>query len=230
MNDEAIKKQLKQLILQGKQLSQKLQPYSVGGEFFEPMIISHNIEFSEEVISWVHSASNLLVLRFGKDSDYYKAFQNALDVPWIKSNCFFQENISMGNGVLISILDALQKGLTYDIFFKHEVIVFGDLLTDAFSLLSGGHRHASAIYGRIVLETTVKEYAKKFGVEERNFEDTINTLRRQEIIHQSFQERMRSIHTIGNKAAHGTPEFDRITNEEIHEGLMFIKERILTLE
>jgi hypothetical protein len=229
MDDTLIIKKLEENIKTGKYLIENLEPVYGEDEHYLMSNISHNAKYYEKATTWLHSSSNLLERRFGKSSEYYNDFDSVI-APSKGCGYFYRENVMMGNGVLVSILDALRNGLTEDLFYKQELIVFNDMLQQANSFLEQGHRIAAALYGRVVLETTIKEYAKKFDIEMNQFDDTIIELRKKGAIIQPFEQSLRANYKIGSLAAHGHKDFEKITDGELKENLSFIKGRVLTLE
>ena len=89
---------------------------------------------------------------------------------------------------------------------------------------------ASAIYGRIVLETTIREFAEKNGISPVKFDQLIIKLRQDGVIHQPFETSLRANYKIGSWAAHGNQEFENVSDKEIKEFLSFIRDRVLTLK
>lgn len=114
---------------------------------------------------------------------------------------------------------------------------FSDLLNQAHELLDQNLRIAAAIYGRIALETTIKEYGRKEGIEEVNnkdisdakFDQVIIKLRKEDCIRQPFEDSLRANYRIGSYAAHGNEEFEDYSDSEIREYLSFIRDKVLTL-
>lgn len=109
------------------------------------------------------------------------------------------------------------------------------MLKQAEEFLEKKNRIAAAIYGRIVLETTIIEFAKKKGVpvetkKEKQFDKLIITLRKEGHIHQPFENSLRANYNIGSLAAHANEEFNRLSDSEIREFLSFIRDKVLTLE
>jgi hypothetical protein len=133
-------------------------------------------------------------------------------------------------GVLAAALDALQCGLIDDIFYQREIIVFSDMLDQAFEFLSYKLNLAAAMYGRVVLESTIKEFAKKNNINsDEKFDQIIINLRKNELIHKPLENSLRANYEIGSWAAHADEKFNDLSLSQINEFLTFIRDKVLTL-
>jgi hypothetical protein len=160
-------------------------------------------------------------------------FHNAINKVYKGGEEFFKENVDKATGVLEFVYDALKDGFTDDLFYKHEILVFSDLLEQAFEFLKNKLQIAAGIYGRIVLETTIREYAKKHAienVEKTKFDQLIIKLRTNNVIQKPFENSLRANYEIGSWAAHGKQEFQDLPDNQIKEFLTFIRDKVLTLE
>lgn len=238
MEDEKITSELSELIEKGEELRERLKSRNKITDRYEDRARRSNLKLEPKVSEWSKRAKNLLKLRFGKNSEYLQDFLDELSLTLNKEGGrFYEENVGNANGVLKTVYNALDKGLTEDLFYKKEIRVFSDLLDQAYELLDKELRIGAAIYGRIVLETTIKEYARKEGIEEVNnkdvsdakFDQVIIELRKKECIKHSLEDSLRANYRIGSYAAHGDEEFEDYSDSEIREYLNFIRDKILTL-
>ncbi|MDG6219764.1 MAG: DUF4145 domain-containing protein [Candidatus Thermoplasmatota archaeon] len=192
------------------------------------------LQYKKREIKKFHlSAENILSLRFGDNSRFYKEFVAAYKVLGNK-NLTLKERyysvISNQVGVLEACLDALKSGLVEDLFYQRELLVFSEMLDQAFEFLEKKMILASAMYGRVVLETTIKEFAKKNNISStERFDQIIISLRKNELIHKPLENSLRSNYEIGTWAAHGDNRFNNLTSNEIKEFLSFIRDKVLTL-
>lgn len=227
--NEKIIEKLLELIKEGQDLAMSLYR-DVDLGVFSDGLKSHNVSLYPRAIKWSSDSSNLLKLRFGSDSPYLSDFVREIGKKLdTKGGRFYRENVANSTAVLEHIQGALVDGLTDDFFYKREIQVFSDLLDQAFEFLKHGHRIAASIYGRIVLETTVKEFARTKGVEVNKFNDVIIELRKRGIILISFETSLRANYQLGSAAAHGKEEFKDYPDNEIKEYLNFIRDKVLTL-
>lgn len=179
------------------------------------------------------AAKNIIKVRFGSDSTFYKDFMNTYRIKSLQYETYKIFNIrlvELQTGVLEAVSDALKNGLTDDLFYQKELLVFSDLLNQAFEFYENGITLASGIYGRIVLELTIKEFAKKNDIDSNlKFDQIIIKLRQNGFIHQNLETSLRANYLIGNWAAHGDEKFNKLSNNEIKEFLVFIRDKVLNL-
>lgn len=210
MNDDLILNELESLIAEA-----------------DSIIESFGIDNYRQIQKWEKASQNLLKIRFGTKSDYYNDFCETCPSEEVYDE---EECIERSAGILEYVHDALKKGLTDDLFYKKEIIIFSDLLEQAFEFLAKEPRLVAGIYGRIVLETAIKEFAKKNNIHEKKFDQIIIKLRQNNIIQQPLENSLRANYVIGSWAAHGNAEFQDLSNNEIREFLTFIRDKVLTLE
>jgi hypothetical protein len=157
--DVKVKAELSRLIKEGSKISGMTNEYySPGGSY------NHYATFNRDFKSFQLSAENILINRFGTESLYYKHFMKVnkilgnctLDAKYMYCKSAIHEQI----GVLRSVLNAIENGLTDDLFYERELVVFSDMLDQAYAFLDIHLRYAATVYGRIVLETAIREYIK----------------------------------------------------------------------
>lgn len=213
MNDDLILKELKELIEEGIFFLRSSHDYK------------DRMRLREK---WIGSSKNLLVIRFGRDSVFYKDF--IICIP-TRTSLDIYDGISPAIGVLEYVHNALEKGLTEDLYYKKEILLLTDIYKQANEFLEKGFKLAAGVYGRIILETTIKEFAKKknIDIENEKFDRIIIKLRQDEIITKPFENSLRANYEIGSWAAHGDDKFNNQSNNAIKEFLTFIRDKVLTL-
>ena len=182
------------------------------------------------------SAETILEIGFGANSLYCKRFSQSYEMVFsiedprydLKQKMFFQI------GILQAALDALNNGLTKDLFYEKEMMVFSDLLDQAYEFLENQSTYlAAGVYGRIVLETAIREFAKLKMRENYNpemkFNQLIIKLREDRFIQRTFEERLKSYYTIGSEAAHNSEDFKKNSKKDLRDFLTFIKDNVLIL-
>jgi len=224
MNDEIIIKKLSELIKSSSSIIVKRKTT-------QGVLVNFKMNYQAEKKFQI-SAENIIRVRFGENSTYYKDFihtyQEIFDDEEIDT--YQYRLIELQTGVLEAILDALENGLTDDLFYQRELLVFSDLLEQSFELLEHGLNLAAGTYGRVVLETTLKEFAKEHGIDSKlKFNDIIINLRMKGFIQKPLENSLRANYEIGSWAAHGNEEFNKLNKNEIKEFLVFIRDKVLTL-
>ncbi|MBI4116555.1 hypothetical protein HY449_02320 [Candidatus Pacearchaeota archaeon] len=187
MDDKTIAERLIALSNKGLKFSNELEPerYHYRTNYREKQD-----KYLSELVKWKGECLNLLRIKFGGNSVYFNDFVRRLNVETQHSGEFYQENVKGAVGVLSYIADALINGLTDDLFYQKEVILFQDLLGQAEEFLNKGYNLAAAIYGRISLELTLREFATKEGIENSkiSFEQLTIEMRKHGLIHPPFEK------------------------------------------
>ena len=171
MSDDLILKELKNLILQGDTLGGLLVFHDGSTS------ASHNKQYDQMAIKWRGSAINILKIRFGENSNYYNEFMSCISYNSYSNAEFCKDNVMKATGILEYVHHALENGLIDDLFYKKEILILSDHLNQAYEFLNAGQKLAAGIYGRIVLETTMKEFAKKNGIHDKKFNQIIIKLK-----------------------------------------------------
>lgn len=227
MNDEIIINKLSELI---KDSSSILKSENISTYPYSNICYTN----SQAETKFQISAKNIIRIRFGEDSTFYKDFMNTFQLePYREesSGKYHYRLVKLQIGVLEAILDALKNGLTDDLFYQRELLVFSDLLEQAFEFLDNKLYLAAGTYGRVVLETTIKEYAKERGIDSKlKFNEIIIDLRMKSFIQKPFENSLRANYEIGSWAAHGNEQFKLLNKDEIKEFLVFIRDKVLTLK
>ncbi|WMW26323.1 hypothetical protein RE474_06320 [Methanolobus sediminis] len=222
MSDELICTKLAEIIRHGYSMIHKL---GTGGSYWDN-------EYQRDIVCFNSAAKNILLIRFGEDSHFYTDYdQIKVKIGEFESEySYYRRYVRRKIGLLEAVLDALKSGLTDDQFYQRELLVFSDMLTQAFEFHDKGLLLAAGIYGRVVLETTIKEFAKKNNVEfTQKFDQIIIALRQENLINHPFEISLRANYKIGSLAAHGNEEFNDLNDKEILEFLSFIRDKVLTL-
>ena len=227
MDDAKIISELGTLIKRGNYFADKLYSFK---EIMLPGYTFSNKNNRASVQKWECCVRNILRLRFGPNSYFYNEFSNAI-ISNIMTEKYYCENIKLAVSMLEFIKESLEKGFTDDLFYKHEIILFGDMLKQAEEFLKQKFKLAAAIYGRIILELTIIEYANKNNINtKRKFNEIIIDLKKKELIHGPFENSLRANYKIGSLAAHGDKEFNLFSDSEIREFLSFIRDKVLILK
>jgi hypothetical protein len=224
MSDELVCKKLAENIAYGNLIFDKLQKFTYLQEKYK--------RHQQDLNKFRITAENILRIRFGVNSYFHDEFINVNVKRFSHERDFdYYGRIMLKHvGVLEAVLYALESGLTDDLFYQKELLVFGDLLNQAYEFHANNLFLAAGTYGRVVLETTIKEFAKEKGIDsDRNFDSIIVCLRKENIINHPFEHSLRANYKIGSLAAHGNDEFNNLSDREILEILNFIRDKVLTL-
>jgi len=224
--DTEIITKLNALIVEGGKLKGRLHPIPSSNY----TVAQHNQKHYQESERWRQKCLIFLKFRFGINSDHYQNFEANIEETSPKAGEYYEENVGKALGVMEAALYSLEAGLTEDLFYKKEVELFDDLLRQANEFLEKDFDFASGIYGRIVLETTIREFANKNNISENKFEHLIIKLRQAKFISKPDENSFRANYEIGSWAAHGKEEFKNLSKERKKEFLDFIRDKVLTLK
>lgn len=112
----------------------------------------------------------------------------------------------------------------------YESTIFSNLIEQAFELLKNNYKTAAAIYGRLVIENTIKDLCRLNKIEgKEKVSDMLVELRKLNIIDLPQERTIQAKYDIGSLAAHGKKEFERYTDRDIEELLEFIRDKIITM-
>ncbi len=228
-DDAKVKNELSQLIYDGSRICGYKGNYDTGQQY---------CIFNKDFNKFQSSAEYILFKRLGKEDIHYKNFMKIYNVPtttdhedeYNKRRRVIYEQV----GVLESALGAIEKGFTGDLFYERELVVFSNMLDQAYEFLKNQNTYlAAGVYGRIVLETTIREFAKlKLGENynpEMRFDQLIIELRNG-FINQTFENSLRNNYKIGSEAAHNSDEFREYSKRNLKDFLTFIRDNVLILK
>lgn len=232
MENTKLIQELERLVEDGINLKNKLFKAPIT---YRATTIKHNRTHHQKAEKWRVESLNFLRLRFGRESDFVRDFGNTLSIKYTHGTTYSKDNVGRALGILEAVLGALKTGLTEDLFYKREVVLFGDMLDQAYIFLDNKNDLVSMIYGRIVLESTIKEFAKskdKNIISEGSkikFDQLIIELKKRGIISQPLEHSLRANYSFGS-SFHDLEEFSKIKSEEIKYLLDFIRDKVLNLE
>lgn len=180
----------------------------------------------QNVVQWRASCMNLLRVSVGTSSFFYTDFPH----DYVSHNTrYIEMYVTAGVGLLTSLRDEIDAGLITDL----ETIISANLLESireqAEVLLNANYKDASAVYCRVMLETSLKKICDKNSIRYRT-RDTINplaeALRTNEIINIIDWRQILSWADIGNAAAHGN--FNLYSEDDVQRMIQGIDELINT--
>lgn len=219
----------KKILLKIKEIISNIDKYTNKLEINDNLDIKINDGKIPENVFYkiMGNTRQILKLRL-PNSDYLSDYEYILET--IDNNSLRYGDILLQiKGILESVYDCIKDGFIDDLFYKQELILFNDLLEQGKEFLNKNQLLPAAIYGRIVLETTIKEYARKNDIIEDSFEKTIQKLKKENHITLPFEQALRANYSIGTSAAHYKEDFKKMTKDEISFFITFIQDRVLTL-
>jgi len=235
MNDEKFITALSELISDGFSILNSLT--------FGPILNKGSIKLYDDeriqIVRFEMFAESILKTRFGVNSTIYANFVNFSNKLYADNHTdryhMYKNIVEVQVGILQAALDALNSGLTEDLFYQNEIVIFSDLFDEALECYKHQKYLTVGVYGRIIIETVVREFAKlKLSeadyVSCKSFEEIVIKLRKNDFILQPLEENLKTNYKVGSHAAHNDEEFKKYTKREWEKFLNFIQYDVLTLK
>jgi plasmid maintenance system antidote protein VapI len=234
--------QLRELVEEGKKLVKTRPTTTVGLSSMEMLeLINENNQKTEaDCYSWFIRASQVIENIFGNQSKQYKLFISLYNkYVWEKlitsiEISFIKPDMLKQIAHLEAIIRLIENGVLEDLKTLTHVELFDDVIKEARELLKKGYLNVSAVYGRIILENTIKDLCKIHKVElsgKEKFSSMIDKLKSNDKISKSFWRELQAKYDLGNDAAHENfGEFrEHHSENEITDMLSFIDNVLLPL-
>ncbi|MCK4405985.1 MAG: DUF4145 domain-containing protein [Hadesarchaea archaeon] len=236
INDKFIKTRLDSLIEEGNNLLMEIPPVDI----IEPLHQKQDniVKFDK----WKLSCLNFLLNVFGPNHYFLEKFKESTKHGWkvsipisehqkIEQPIYYsREQVSKCYAVLLFIKEQVDLGLVSDAQHLYDAELFSNLIEQAFELLRNDYKHAAAIYGRLVMENAIRDLCRLNKIQKEKLSEMLIELRRIGIIDLPKERIVQANYDIGSLAAHGKEEFNRYTNNDIEEMLVFIRDKIITLK
>jgi len=200
--------------------------------FDELIVTGHDLvwkwrEYESEWLSkktrWQTACLHLLEQTFGVKSIYYKKFQ--------KSTGYSDESqLNWGVELMKGAKEEIEKGFLYKIEHLVSADLFNSIIEQATYLLENRFKDAAAIYGRVIIENTLKDLAKRKTVtipDKIKLSDLNQRLRKENVYPQHVWRTIQAQIDIGNSAAHG--KFEEYDDKAVDNMLTWIKEKLLII-
>ena len=176
-----------------------------------------------ELARWKTACLHLIDNTFGKDNVYHENLKAALGLRNLKAR------ITHGMAIMQGAKEEIEKGFLYKVEHLIAADLFDSILEQAEHLLGSGFKDAAAILGRVIIEKSLKEIAKRENV----FPEKVKLSKLNEIlwkkgIYAKNVWRVTQGHIdTGNFAAHGN--FNKYNEQSVKDLLKWIRETILNL-
>lgn len=191
---------------------------------------------------WSLSCLNLIRNAFGENHKFYAIFREAStgycamipvgETKQIAKQPIFYclEDVAKSYAILINIKEEIELGLVSDAKRLYESNLFSNLLEQAFELLKKGYKPAAAIYGRIVIENTVRGLCDSNNIQQKDkVSEMLIELRKMDVIDLPLERVIQAKYDIGSMAAHGNPDFSKYSEGDVKEMLEFVRDKILII-
>ena len=183
----------------------------------------YEAEWLSKKTRWQTACLHILEKTFGIKNIYYKNFQKSTS---------YSDNSQLDWGVELmkGAKEEIEKGFLYNIKYLVSADFFNSIIEQATYLLESGFKDAAAVYGRVIIENTLKDLAKRKTVKVPNkikLSELNQLLKKEKIYPQHMWRSIQAQIDIGNSAAHG--KFDEYDDKAVSDMLTWIKEKLLTM-
>lgn len=175
----------------------------------KPSSVGPYIQDRERLNAWLIKMKNMIEMAFGKNSPHFKEMEKL-----VKGHIDHSYEVNAIKGFLMGALDDLEKGFLIGQEFLVAGELFDSVLEEAKLLNRTGHKDASAVLSRVVLENSLKRIARQ-----ENIDDTLKTSRLNDelknigVYPQPQWRLLQAWLDIGNSAAHG--KFDEYNEDSV---------------
>jgi len=180
-------------------------------------------EFLAKKARWQTSCLFILEKIFGADSVYLRKFNKTIAYT-------DESQLIWGLELMEGAKEEVEKGLLYKIERLISADFFDSVTEQAEYLLKKGFKDVAAVLGRVVIENTLKDIAKRENVtvpEKIKLSDLNQLLWKKEVYAKNVWRSIQAQVDVGNYAAHG--EFDKYDDKSVGNMLAWIKGTLFAL-
>lgn len=198
---------------------------SMGKEVLLPFPKSSpSLQYLAKKQRWQTSCQHILERTFGEENVYSKTFGRLLDYRnW-------RLHITHGLSLMKGAKEEIEKGFLYKIERLITADFFDSVTEQAEYLLKSGFKDVAAVLGRVVIENTLKDIAKRESIEfpdEIKLSELNQLLRKNDVYPKNIWRVTQGYVDLGNYAAHG--KFDKYDDKSVGNMLTWIGETLLNL-
>lgn len=178
-----------------------------------------------DLVAWETACLHVVDKTFGEESVYYDKLSDAFG-----SGTALEDNKNCGVAIMEGAKEEIEKGLLYKIEHLIAGDLFDSILEQAEYLLDRGFKDATAILGRVVIEKSLKDIAKRDSValpEKVKLSKLNEILWKEGTYVKNVWRITQGYIDIGNYAAHG--DFGKYNEQSVKRMLKWIRETLLGL-
>jgi len=172
---------------------------------------------------WQTSCLHLLEKTFGATSIYYTKFNWTLGYA-------DESQLAWGLELMKGAKEEIEKGLLYKVEHLISADFFDSVIEQAEYLLKSGFKDVAAVLGRVVIENTLKDIAKRENItqpEKTQLSELNQLLRDNSVYEKNIWRLVQAQIDLGNYAAHG--DFDKYDDKSVSFMLTWIRETLMNL-
>lgn len=178
---------------------------------------------SEDWGAWASAVTNLFIIAFGSDSNYYKyiieiynKFKNYASQLEQAKGIFRSAKIDYENGFFIS----LEKQISGEIF--------GDFVSLAKTAIFEKNKDVAAVLASAALEDALKKYAilNSLDINDKSMSDVVNLLKAHGLVKGAQKTLLDTMPKIRNYAMHA--DWDKFNIEDVSSIIGFVEQFLLS--
>lgn len=188
------------------------------GDDLLPFPKETSLDYFAEKQKWQTSCQHILVRTFGEESIYDENFADILN------HDNWKVHITYGIALMEGAKEEIEKGLLYKIEHLISADLFDSVNEQAEYLLKSGFKDVAAVLGRVVIENTLKDIAKRENIalqEKIKLSDLNQFLWKEGVYAKNIWRSIQAQIDVGNDAAHGY--FDKYDAKSVENMLAWIK-------
>lgn len=173
---------------------------------------------------WETSCLHLLDLTFEEGSIYYEHLEGAF------GNLNKEAHLTHGVEIMKGAKEEIEKGFLYSIEHLISADLFDSITEQAEYLLKNGFKDVAAVLGRVLIENTLKDIAKRESIlvpEKTQLSDLNQLLWKEEVYEKNVWRSIQAQIDVGNDAAHG--HFDKYDASAVGNMLDWIRGTLFNL-
>ncbi len=194
-----------------------------GNELCASVDTPFSLEFLSRKARWQTSCLHILEKTFGATSIYSDKFKSTLGYT-------DEAQLAWEVELMRGAKEEIEKGFLYKIEHLMSIDLFDSVLEQADYLLKKGFKDVAAILGRVIIEKTLMDIAKREHILSSDgikLSDLNQLLKEKEIYAKNIWRVTQGYIDLGNYAAHG--DFDKYDDKSVGSMLTWIRETLLNL-
>lgn len=196
-----------------------------GEAVLEKIKASRSYENLAEMERWRTSSLHTLNRIFGGASTYSTSFQGAFSHHRSEHG-----RLTYGIEIMKGAKEEIERGFLYKLEHLISSDFFDSITEQAGYLLKSGFKDVAAVLGRVVIENTLRDLAKRETItvpEKIKLSDLNQLLRKEGVYAKNVWRTIDAQIDIGNYAAHG--HFDKYDTKSVENMLTWIRETLLNM-
>lgn len=172
---------------------------------------------------WANNVLNLLMIVFGKDSDYYSNFKSLYNKDPVPRS----DTLETAIGIFSAAINDYESGFLFSVRNVISGEIFGDFVALSKEALREGQKDVAAVLACAALEDALKTYAgqHQLDVKEKSMQEIVSAIKSKGLISGAQKTLLNTMPKIRNYAMHAN--WDKITHEDVGSVIGFVEQFLL---